>query len=513
MKAISTAQPKNRHTPSTPEQKHISWIDNCQIIIDPTGSILQCESTSMDPFNFPNNGVEGQVLQELLIEINPDWTLHLPEDLFASMDPIFLPWSKQSEKLPTGIILSRMKFQGNLFVTLAAGLAPHSDTKEVSCSEFPRDASTVAQVVYRMQQSEGRLNNYMRHFPGVFFSQRADFSFHFIGEGFTELTAYDPDLLKHNSNAFLNMLVKQDRERFLQELSKANRSQERISISYRIRNKHNDIRYIMDVRTPKFSQSGLFLGYEGVWLDITRQSIAENHLSSTAWKESLATLTGGLIHDFSNIMAGIFSLSELYFDSINEDHPMHSGLKQIKKNSQQAQTLVRRIIDLNREETSERNFYNLEHLIKDQLDLLPIILPRYCGLETAFTETEIPVYIDNIAFRQLLLNMAMNTRDALEDEDHGQVNITVRRIAAEQPALVGALNGPITAETDGVEIQFTDNGKGIPQHHLKRIFDPFFTTKELSKGSGFGLYNARLFIEENQGHMGVSSEQIGRAHV
>lgn len=505
MKIASTTQARDteQKQPTLADSK-APWIDNCQLVIDPTGAIIQCQSTSMDPLDFPNNGIDGQSLYDVLLDINKEWDIYLPHDLFASLDPIFLPYSDADDAPPTGIILSRMKFQGNLFVTLSAGLAPHRDMQEASVREFPRDDSTYANIIHRMQLAESRLDNYMQNFPGTFFSQRPDFSFSFIGSDFEALTGHNAAMLCQNGSAFMNMICKEDRKPVIKELEKGKLLQKPLSLSYRVRNPLDDVvRYIMDVRTPKFSPSGLFLGYEGVWLDITRQSVAENHLSSTAWKESLATLTGGLIHDFSNIMAGIFSLSELYYDGLDENHPMHGGLKQIKKNSQQAQKLVRRIIDLNREVTSERNYHNLENLIKDQLDLLPIILPRQCKLETHFTNTEIPVYIDDVAFRQLLLNMAMNTRDALGS--NGEVSISVRRVPAKTNALIGALQGPFINDVDGVEIQFKDNGCGISEEYIERVFDPFFTTKEMSKGSGFGLYNARLFVEENNGRMGIHS--------
>jgi hypothetical protein len=71
--------------------------------------------------------------------------------------------------------------------------------------------------------------------------------------------------------------------------------------------------YLLDVRTPSITSQGKLLGYDGVLIDITRQAIAEHRLSNSVWREGLATLTNGLVHDFSNLMAGIFSISELYF--------------------------------------------------------------------------------------------------------------------------------------------------------------------------------------------------------
>ena len=503
MKAISTAQNAQPLSASTPPEGTHYHIDHCQFIIDPTGAIVSYNSSSRERLTDCFHNSPGQVLRDLLISINTDWELYLPEDLYSNEQPIFLPYPNNGSHPVTGVLIGQMKFQGYSFVSLTESLAPHCDTVEASVAEFPNDQSTYAGIIHRLQRAEDKLGNYMRNFPGVFFSQRADLSFHYIGDKFAELTEYDAELHRQRPSFFIDLVLGRDQAHFLNEINRAKHSGKTIELTYRIRTRSHQIRYILDVRTPLYSQSGLFLGFEGVWLDNTRQSIAENHLSNTAWKESLAILTGGLIHDFSNIMAGIFSLSELYFDNIEDDHPMRSGLQQINKSSQEAQKLVRRIIDLNREVSSERNYHNLENLIKDQLDLMRIMLPRLSKLETNFTESEIPVYIDDVAFRQLLLNMAMNARDALKHE--GIITISVKVVPAGQPALAEAMSGPVYTSRDGVEIQFSDNGCGISEDYLKRIFEPFFTTKETNKGSGFGLYNAKLFVEGNQGHIGVKS--------
>ena len=107
---------------------------------------------------------------------------------------------------------------------------------------------------------------------------------------------------------------------------------ETFSFTYRIKIPTTDqIIYLLDVRTPIITPTNKLLGYDGVFVDITRQSIAEHRLSSSVWREGLATLTNGLVHDFSNLMAGIYSISELYHGMMEKDDPMIKGMGQIKK--------------------------------------------------------------------------------------------------------------------------------------------------------------------------------------
>ena len=88
---------------------------------------------------------------------------------------------------------------------------------------------------------------------------------------------------------------------------------------------------MLDIRTPIITATNKLIGYDGVLIDITRQAIAEHRLSNSVWREGLTTLTNGLVHDFSNLMAGIYSISELYHGMITKDDPMANGLSQIKK--------------------------------------------------------------------------------------------------------------------------------------------------------------------------------------
>src|SRR6185369_14893478 len=102
-----------------------------------------------------------------------------------------------------------------------------------------------------------------------------------------------------------------DADEFQHQLAIIKRDKHAVSSTFRIRSAQTGrVAYILEHREPVWNENGMLLGYEVVWLDVTRQTIAEKRLSSAAWKETLAILTMGLAHDFSNVMAGIHSISE-----------------------------------------------------------------------------------------------------------------------------------------------------------------------------------------------------------
>ena len=121
------------------------------------------------------------------------------------------------------------------------------------------------------------------------------------------------------------------------------------------------------------------------------------------------------------------------------------------------------------------------------------------------SEKELPVYLDDVRFRQSLLNLAVNTRDALEGNP-GHISIFLTPKAAGEVLGKGFPEG-YTATRSGALLSFSDNAGGIPESLLPKIFNPFFTTKEATKGSGLGLYNTKLFIESCEGELGVESIQ------
>ena len=407
-----------------------------------------------------------------------------------------------------GVFLSCCNYDQISVVSLSPALAPHDSLKKAFMGDLMKDPRALANTLIRLQKAESRLSDYVSNFPGIFFTQRSDMTFTYLSRGIRRLFPTEHEEFSRNGGLFLNKIVEQDREHFQHKLNANSKRKETFSLTYRIKISPNDqVLYLLDVRTPIITATNRLLGYDGVFVDITRQSIAEHRLSNSIWREGLATLTNGLVHDFSNLMAGIFSISELYHGMMEKDDPMLNGMGQIKKSAMQAQKLVRRIIDLHREKSATRSIHDLRLLLKDQMDLVGIIIPRSQKIVTDFGTDAIPSFIEETGFRQVILNLAINARDAIER--NGRIRISLKKVKRGQEIMKGATGGPHLAKTNGAEISLSDNGQGIAHEHADKIFEPFFTTKDSMDGSGFGLYNSKLFIEDHNGRIGFSSE-IGK---
>lgn len=477
----------------------------CQFALDSKGTITGASADSADRLCAPERQVEGRNIRDLLLSIEGGWAKLLPENIALWPEEVFLPWEGEGARFAAGLSAHLLRCGAGIVLTLAPALAPAEGMAQASLQDLPHDPSTVGQLFLRLRTAESRLNNYLHNFPGIFFSQRPDFSFSYLGPGLSDKLEMNTRPLMRNGSQFLDLILKADRAGFLKDIEQSSIRSESFSINYRLKSPvTGSVVYIMDVRTPRLSPGGLLLGYEGVLIDITRQSIAEARLSRSAWKENLATITSGLIHDFSNVMAGIFSLSELYCSSLDKEHPWQRGMHQIMESSREARKLVRRIIDLNREVAGQKNYFNLENLLGEQMDLIRAVLPKHTKIDLVLTGEELPVYLDDVSFRQTILNLAINSRDAIERD--GRICIKVGRIAEGEILFDKAPGFTAPCPREGVLIEFSDNGCGIPQELQSRIWDPFFTTKEATRGSGFGLYNARLFITQSKGRIAVHSE-------
>ncbi len=472
-------------------------------VIDRSDTILAHRIA--EPYNWFHSqaNLNGKSLRALLDDQHSEWGERLPPSLFEGEESFYLPDIAPGAP---GLVLAvhRLRCGGQMHVTLAPELAQRDLLKHAGIADFTPDPATFAKMFLRLRTVENRLDHYLAHLPGVVFNQRADLSFAFIGPGCEALVGLESQSLSKDSQALLRLIHPSDERGYFQELDRNSSATKPFSLVYRVLNPTTGTYlYLLDVRSPVRSASGMLLGYEGVWLDITRQKIAEHRLTTHAWKESISSLTSGLLDEFSNAMTGIYSLSELYHNTLSPKHPLHDGLGLIKNNASQAQQLLRKIIELNRDSPGDKTYANLGQLIRSQLDLLKIVIPRGTRLASPLSEGDWPVLIDETAFRQTLVNLALNSRDALRNA--GEIRIQLRHLAPGDEPLTGTIP-PLPAVTaPSLELLFADNGTGIVPGHLARVFDPFFTTKESNRGAGLGLYHVRLFAEAHGGQVAVRS--------
>jgi len=470
---------------------HLARLEPCLFQLDFEGRILamDAEARKMAP-----QCRVGDLFTAWLRTLHDQLRVEAP---LAGEERLFLSWP---EDAGWGLQLQTLPLpDGGVSMQVTPTLAPTEARAENGLAHEEPLPTLWRPLLLKLQQAETRLGIYHRHFPGTIFQQRADLSFAEIGGNIPADWGLNAAQLARSPNAFLDLIFEADREFYLKETTCATERGEAFTLHYRLQLPDSTrIVHLMDVRTPRRSPQGILLGFEGVWLDITRQAIAEKRLTSAGWKENLALLTSGLLHDFRNTMTGISTLSEVYCRTMEDDHPWHEGMTMIRQSASTAQSTVQKIIDLNREKSRHKGYFDLAKLVRDERELLRLVLPRDLNLDFSISEEEIPVFLDESGLRQLILNLVINSRDASQA---GQsIGITLQSVT---PG-TALPNGNETA-VHGAILAVRDEGCGIDPAHRDHVFDPYFTTKDATKGSGLGLYNARLFVEDHEGQLSLES--------
>jgi signal transduction histidine kinase len=392
------------------------------------------------------------------------------------------------------------------FVRLNSTLPPLRELVEAGADGRPGEDPEKVLLRVRVLRAESQLDKLLQCWPGVLFSQRADFSFQHLSGKVQDLTGVPPEAWRHQPRLFWEIIHEADVDEFKRQCRQAARAPGGVTMTYRLRHALTGrVSYVLEHRQAAVSKSGLVLGYEGFWLDITRQTLAEQRLSTAAWKETLALVTLGLAHDFSNQLSGVISLTELIAAQTGREHPTAPTLEMIKHSALQASQLVQRIVNLHRSKTGSRQYLDFNAVVSELAELVCKVLPRRIRVETHLAQGQLPVYMDAVEFRQVVLNLSLNASDAMPKQ--GSLLLRVTPHATEQT--LNHYQGKFP-RLPCVCLSVQDNGTGIAVRHLPHLFDPFFTTKPLTKGSGLGLYNARVFVEEHGGAISVNSiEGVG----
>lgn len=485
------------------------WLEAGWAVLDGEGRMVEVSESLAAWLGVPAAAVMGKSGWDLLEERCPAWGTELarvrvsPETFFAA------EWmlAATGEGAPGWYRIERTRLPGGSALRLSSVLPPRAELAEGGWGAHLGGASGGREMFVRLLGAEAQLERLSQHWPGVIFSQRPDFSFQYVSGRIAELTGIPLDHWRQRRARFWDFIHEADAAELQKQVAQASRLRQSVTTTFRVRNAETGrVSYVMEHRHPLHSRSGLLLGYEGVWLDVTRQTLAEKLLTSAAWKETLAVLTMGLAHDFSNVMAGIHSLSESFLSQLEADHPFREGMGLIKKSAMQASQLVHRIVHLHLDKPGDRNYHDLNQIVSELLELVRKVIPRRIEIATELSQEPLPVYVDAVEFRQVIINLALNASDAMPER--GRLVLRTLRYA-ERPTPTRLHGAPLRFPCVGLTVQ--DNGVGIRPEHLELIFDPFFTTKAGGKGSGLGLYNARLFAEKHHGAIGVDSREGGGA--
>ncbi len=237
--------------------------------------------------------------------------------------------------------------------------------------------------------------------------------------------------------------------------------------------------------------------------DITEKKRLEAQFLRAQRMESIGTLAGGIAHDLNNVLSPILMAIQMLQTRFTDDESQRLLLI-LRKSAERGADMVSQVLSFARGLEGERVNLNPRHLVKEIVKMLRNTLPKAIDISFNVGEDLWPVAGDATQLYQVLMNLCVNSRDAMPDG--GRLVITAENVRLEQES--GSSPG-LAKPSRYVKIKVADTGLGIPPENLDKIFDPFFTTKRLGEGTGLGLSTVAGIVKGHGGFMSVTSE-VGR---
>ena len=215
----------------------------------------------------------------------------------------------------------------------------------------------------------------------------------------------------------------------------------------------------------------------------------EARLAQAQRLESVGQLAGGVAHDFNNLLSVILTCVGFAQRALPDDHPVRDDVEEIGRAADRAAALTRQLLMFSRREVVTPQVVDVAALVRDLERLLNRTLSERVALRISCGPAIVPVLIDPAQLEQVLVNLAVNARDAMPDG--------------------GTLSIAVSGDEGGVRISVADDGTGMPAEVRERAFEPFFTTKEPGEGTGLGLASVHGVVTDAGGTVEISSELGG----
>ena len=239
-----------------------------------------------------------------------------------------------------------------------------------------------------------------------------------------------------------------------------------------------------------------------VVLDITERKLLDEHFLHTQKMEALGQFSGGVAHDFNNILASISGYVELSRMKLKDNHEVRTYLDSVLKAASRAADLVRQIQTFSRQETQLRKETQLKPVVEESLKMLRAIIPSTIEFDMA-VDAETPTVLANAnQVHQVLMNLGINAWHAMRDRP-GRIQVTLEKFPVDAAY---AATKPRLRVGNYVRLSVGDTGCGMDAATLQRIFEPFFTTKPLGEGTGLGLSVVHGIMDSHDGAITVQSQ-------
>ena len=459
--------------------------------------ILICDSNGVSQAFNAKYKEKGEEL--LNIEIEPGLTPHK----MSKKPEIIKYWDSLQERVLKGekfIAEYSDEKRGCAYETLFSPIK--EEGKVTGFIEITRDITERKRIEKALQESDSFNSSLLEHSPTAIVVYNPDTSVRYVNPFFEKLTGYSSDDVLglkipypwSVDDAQYGAIEKRQREG--------------VKRSERIYRKKNGEHAWSELDVTPIYKNGEIVYSLGTWIDISGRKKAEEEkeklqkqLQQAQKMEAIGNLAGGVAHDYNNISSVITGYAELALMEVKSDDPLHGYFTHILEASRRATDITGQLLAFARKQPIAPMVLDLNDTIDSLFSMIKRLIGEDIDLAWVPGEGTWPVKMDPSQLDQILVNLCVNARDAIDNV--GKVTIETGNTVFDEEYCADHL-GFKTGEYAMFAV--SDDGTGMTSEQQEKIFEPFFSTKELGKGTGLGLSTVYGIVKQNNGFINIYSE-------
>ena len=366
-------------------------------------------------------------------------------------------------------------------------------------------------VVYRQQASlertqaatrrmethmQLRMQAILANAPGVVFERMEEGGqpgrFAFVSQGAQELFGVNPEAVLADADSIAQQALPEERPALAQSLAKSVAEGSEWHHEFRILRPDGSVAWVRGSARLRRSGPAQRI-WDGIFVDITRQKAADEQLRAAQRMEALGHLTGGVAHEFNNLLMAIQGNLELLEEGVGDPKEAASSAM---ASAQRGADLTQRLLAFARRQSLQPQQQDPNRIMQDLIDLLRGILGERVKVEPHLDARPWPIRCDRRRLENALITLAVNAKEAMPDGG------TLRLATANTRLAAGQADCPAG---DYVSIAVADTGAGMDPEAVRHAFDPFFSTKAVGHGAGLGLSTVYGFVKQSGGDVAIRS--------
>ena len=397
---------------------------------------------------------------------------------------------------PRGLELLRLGAEDYLFRgALATPLAGHA---------LRHAGWRAAAARSRVQrENERQLQEITEGIPGAVYQYRlapdGNHSFPFVSAGIQDLAGLSAEDAETDAGRFWSLVLSDDLATLNESILQSSRSLRPWLLEFRLKPPDGPLKWIRGSAVPSREPDGGTL-WNGIFVDVSEHRQLEEQLRQAQKMEAVGELAGGVAHDFNNLLTAIGSSADMALEELTDRDALHEHLGEIRRATVRAADLTRQLLAFSRRQVLNLESVALNDAVVESERMLRRLIGESIRLETSLDHAAAPVRADRTQLAQILINLAVNARDAMPSGGTLTLATGYRVVStAAARARPGLMPGAYSL------LIVSDTGTGMDEATRARIFEPFFTTKEPGKGTGLGLSMVYGIVKQTGGYVEVNT--------